>query len=100
MIGKTLGHYRVVEQIGLGGMATVYKAFDPDTDRYIALKILPEHYSKDPTFQERFRREAKAIARLEHIHILPVHAYGEQDGISYLVMRLMETGTLSDRIKR
>ena len=78
MIGQTLGSYRIVEQVGIGGMATVYKAYDPGTDRYVAIKILPAHYSQDPTFRERFRREAKAIARLEHPHILPIHAYGEE----------------------
>ncbi len=99
MIGQTLGSYRIVEQIGLGGMATVYKAYDPATDRYVAVKVLPEHYSNDPHFKKRFEREAKAIARLEHPHILPVHAFGEQDGITYLVMRYMPTGTLKDRLE-
>lgn len=100
MIGRTLGNYRIVEQIGMGGMATVYKAYDPDTDRHVALKTLPQQYSHDEAFRERFRREAKAIARLEHIHILPVHAYGESDGTAYMVMRYMKTGTLGDRIRQ
>jgi hypothetical protein len=100
MIGQMLGSYRIVEQIGLGGMATVYKAYDPATDRYVALKILPAHYSQDPSFQERFRREAKAIARLEHPHILPIHTYGEEDGTAYLVMRYLPSGTLKQRIER
>ncbi len=99
MIGKILGGYRIVEQIGMGGMATVYKAYDPGTDRYVALKTLPQQYSQDEQFRARFAREAKAIAKLEHIHILPVHAYGEDDDIAYMVMRLMETGTLSDIIR-
>src|SRR5262245_1455591 len=100
MIGRTLGSYRIVQQPGMGGMATVYKAYDPNTDRYVALKILPEHYSRDSEFYERFRREAKAIAKLEHIHILPVHAYGEDNGTAYLVMRYLPTGTLSERIRK
>jgi len=100
MIGKTLGNYRIVEQIGTGGMATVYKAYDPDTERHVALKVLPKRYSEDPTFRQRFEREARAIAQLEHLHILPVHAYGEEDGIAYLVMRHMEAGTLADLIER
>ena len=99
MIGKTLGGYRIVEQIGMGGMATVYKAYDPGTDRYVALKTLPHQYSQDEQFRARFAREAKAIAKLEHIHILPVHAYGEDDNIAYMVMRLMETGTLAEIIR-
>ncbi|MBN1312508.1 MAG: serine/threonine-protein kinase [Anaerolineae bacterium] len=99
MIGRTLGSYRIVEQIGVGGMATVYKAYDPGTDRYVALKVLPDYYSQDPKFRQRFEREAKAIAKLEHLHILPVHAYGEEGDTAYLVMRYMETGTLKDRVQ-
>ncbi len=100
MIGRTLGNYRIIEQIGLGGMATVYKGYDPDTDRYVAVKILPQQFSADPQFRERFQREAKAIAKLEHLHILPIFAYGEDDGISYMAMRYLQAGTLTDRISR
>lgn len=98
MIGRTLGNYRIIEQIGLGGMATVFKGYDPDTDRYVAIKILPQHFSHDPQFRERFKREAKAIARLEHLHILPIFTYGEEDGIAYMAMRYLQGGTLTDRI--
>ncbi|RME73460.1 MAG: hypothetical protein D6784_11895, partial [Chloroflexi bacterium] len=100
MIGRTIGSYRIVEQIGMGGMATVYKAYDPNTDRYVAIKILPQHFSQDPTFRQRFAREAKAIAKLEHLHILPIFAYGEEDGIAYMVMRYLPSGTLTDRIRQ
>ena len=100
MIGRTLGNYRIIEQIGMGGMATVYEAYDPGTDRHVAIKILPRQFSKDPTFRERFRREAKAIAKLEHLHILPIFAYGEEDDIAYMAMRCLKTGTLTDRIKQ
>lgn len=100
MIGRTLGGYQIIEQIGMGGMATVYKAYDASTDRYVALKTLPQQYSQDPTFVERFRREARAIAKLEHLHILPVHAYGEDDGVAYLVMRYLPAGTLTSRIRQ
>ncbi|MDH3674703.1 MAG: serine/threonine protein kinase, partial [Anaerolineae bacterium] len=99
MIGRTLGNYRIVEQIGMGGMATVYKAYDPDIDRYVAIKILPQQFSKDPTFHVRFHREAKAIAKLEHIHILPIFAYGEDDDTAYMAMRYLQTGSLTDRIR-
>lgn len=100
MIGRTLGNYRIIEQIGLGGMATVFKGYDPDTDRYVAVKILPQQFSADPQFRERFQREAKAIAKLEHLHILPIFAYGEDDGISYMAMRYLQAGTLTDRISK
>jgi serine/threonine protein kinase len=76
----------------MGGMATVYKAYDASTDRYVAIKTLPQQYSKDPNFRARFEIEARAIARLEHIHILPIFAYGEEDGIVYMAMRYMDTG--------
>ena len=62
MIGRTLGSYRIVEQIGLGGMATIYKAYDAATDRYVAVKTLPEYYSKDPAFRQRFEREHTSSA--------------------------------------
>jgi hypothetical protein len=98
LIGKTVGPYRILEQIGVGGMATVYKAYQPSMDRYVAVKILPHYLSQDPEFAKRFQREARAIARLEHAHILPVHDYGEYEGIAYIVMRYVEAGTLKDRM--
>ncbi len=100
MIGRELGGYRIEEQIGAGGMATVFKAFDPKTERYVAIKVLPQQYSTDPMFKTRFENEARSIAKLEHLHILPVFAYGEQDGISYMAMRYLDTGSLSDYIKQ
>jgi len=98
LIGQTLGPYRIVEQIGIGGMATVYKAYQPSMDRYVAIKVLPAIVSRDPAFLKRFRREGKVVAKLEHKHILPVHDYGEQEGLTYLVMRYVEAGTLRDRL--
>ncbi|MBC7250131.1 MAG: protein kinase [Anaerolineae bacterium] len=98
LIGQTLGQYRIIEQIGIGGMATVYKAYQPAMDRYVAIKVLPAVLSRDPSFLKRFQREAKVVAKLEHKHILPVHDYGEQEGLTYLVMRYVEAGTLKDRL--
>lgn len=94
--GITLGPYRIIEQVGEGGMATVYKAFQASMDRYVALKILPEHYARDGKFVERFIREARTIARLEHQNILPVYDFGEENGITYMAMRFMEGGTLKE----
>lgn len=96
MIGTTLGGYRIIEQIGMGGMATVYKAYQPSMERYVALKVLPSHYAADPKFVKRFIREARTIAQLEHRHILPVYDFGEENGITYLVMRYLEGGTLKE----
>jgi serine/threonine-protein kinase len=99
LIGQTLSGYQVLEQIGVGGMATVYKAYDAATDRFVALKVLPPYYTIDETFRARFTREARAIARLEHPHILPIYGFGEESGVAYLVMRYMPIGTLADLIR-
>ena len=99
-IGKRLGSYQIIEQIGQGGMATVFKAYQPSMDRYVAIKILPSHFTEDESFLGRFTQEARTLARLEHPHILPVHDYGEQEGTTYLVMRYVEAGTLKDLIAR
>jgi len=96
LIGKTLGPYRILEQIGVGGMATVYRAYQPSMDRDVAIKVLPHYLSEDRQFAERFQREAHAIAKLEHPHILPVHDYGEADGITYIAMRYVHAGTLKE----
>ncbi len=98
LIGKTLGQLQVVEQIGQGGMATVYKAYQPTLDRYVAIKVLPPSYAKDQTFKERFIREARAVAKLYHPHILPVHDFGEQDGTAYIVMEYVSNGTFKRRL--
>jgi ligand-binding sensor domain-containing protein len=97
--GQTIGPYRIIQQIGQGGMAVVYKAYQPAMDRYVALKILPRHLADSPEFIGRFKQEARTIARLEHAHILPVHDYGESDGHMYLAMRFIEAGTLKDRLQ-
>jgi tetratricopeptide (TPR) repeat protein len=77
-------------------MAKVYKAFQANMERYVALKVLPAHYADEPQFAKRFIQEARTIARLEHKNILPVYDFGEHNGITYLVMRYLEGGTLKD----
>jgi ligand-binding sensor domain-containing protein len=96
LIDQKLGQYQIIEQIGMGGMATVYKAYQASMDRYVAIKVLPRQLAEDPTFIGRFEQEARTIARLEHKHILPVYDFGTQDGYTYLVMRYVGTGTLKD----
>ncbi len=98
MIGEHIGEYQVVEIIAQGGMATVYKAYQPSFDRYVALKVLPSQASEDPTFLKRFRHEARVIARLEHRSILPVYQYGEHEGTPYIAMRLVEGGSLRKKL--
>ena len=98
LIGQEFGAYRILEQIGAGGMATVYKAYHAVMDRHVAVKVLPEQMGLKAEFRKRFDREAKVIARLEHAHILPVHDYGQAGNRLYLVMRYIEAGTLKDRM--
>src|SRR5512137_415215 len=100
LTGKTLGGYRIIEQIGLGGMATVFKAYQPSMDRYVALKVLPRHLAdEDPQFILRFQQEAHVLAQLQNPHILPVFDFGEAEGYTYLVMPLLSGGTLADRLQ-
>ena len=97
--GQTLGSYRIINQIGQGGMATVYKAYQASMDRNVAVKVLPGQLAESAEFMQRFQQEARIIARLEHPHILPVFDYGENDGITYFVMRYLEAGTLKDKME-
>jgi len=93
------GRYEIIEELRRGGMATVYRAYDPHFERDVALKVLPRQLLHEATFEERFKREAKVIAALEHPTIVPVHDFGEEDGQPYLVMRLMNGGSLADRLR-
>jgi formylglycine-generating enzyme required for sulfatase activity/tRNA A-37 threonylcarbamoyl transferase component Bud32 len=90
LIGRTLGRYQIVGQIGEGGMATVYKAYQPGLNRFVAVKVLPPIHARQPDFSERFRREAEAIGNLNHPNILPVFDSGQEDGYSFIVMRYVE----------
>jgi outer membrane protein assembly factor BamB len=98
LTGKQLGKYQIVAPLGEGGMAAVYKAYQAGIDRFVALKILPRHFASDPEFVGRFEQEARVIAKLQHVYILPVHDYGEDDGYTYIVMPFVERGTLNDRL--
>jgi serine/threonine protein kinase len=97
--GQMLGPYQIISQIGEGGMATVYKAYQPSMDRNVAIKVLPGQLAESAEFTQRFQQEARIIAKLEHPHILPVFDYGESGGITYLVMRYLDAGTLRDRME-
>jgi serine/threonine-protein kinase len=98
LAGRNLGPYRLLDQLGAGGMATVYKAYHAAMDRYVAIKVLPQHLARDPNFRARFQQEARVIARLEHRHILPVYDVAEEDNIPYLVMRYTDGGDLNSLI--
>ncbi len=97
LLNTQLGPYRLTEVSGRGGMATVYKAYQPSLDRYVAIKVLPR--VQDPLFAARFKREARALAQIQHPNILPIHDYGEQDDLLYLVLQYIENGvTLGDML--
>ncbi|MCA9960336.1 MAG: protein kinase [Anaerolineales bacterium] len=97
-VGSSVGPYEIVEKLGQGGMATVYKAYHKALDRYVAIKVLHPTFNDDESFLRRFTREAQVVARLEHPHIVPVYDFAEHVGMSYLVMRYVEGETLKDRL--
>ncbi len=98
LVGQKLGKYEVVALLGSGGMATVYQGYQADVERYVAIKVLPPHPGLDSAFIDRFRLEARTIARLQHPHILPLYDYGTQDDILYLVMQYVDGGSLKEQI--
>lgn len=96
---EKIGRYFVKSELGRGGMATVFHAYDPSFERDVAIKVLPPAFLHDPQLRARFEREAKMIAMLEHPAIVPVYDFGDQDGQPYIVMRFMAGGSLADRLK-
>lgn len=93
-----LGKYDLVRKIGSGGMSSVFKAIDRESDRAVAVKVLPPGLDEEQSFKARFEREAKILMRLRHPNIVPILDFGEVDGVYYIVMPLMEVGTLRERI--
>jgi len=101
LAGQTLDHYKLVEQIGQGGMATVFRAIDTRSQDEVAVKVLSPTITGDKRFVKRFRREAEIVKQhLKHPHIVPVIAYGQTQGMVYLVMPFIRGETLSDRLIR
>ncbi len=100
MTPEKIDRYEIKGEIGRGGMATVFEAYDPRFERNVAVKVLPREFMHDPEFRARFTREAKVIAGLEHPAIVPVYDFGEDNGQPYLVMRIMRGGSLLDRLQQ
>jgi serine/threonine protein kinase len=100
LIGRMLGKTHITDLLGRGGMATVYKGYQADIDRYVAVKVLPQMPEQDGAFVERFKLEARTIARLQHPHILPVYDFGDENGLLYLVTAYAPGGSLSDMIAK
>jgi len=98
MIGKELGRYLIVEALGEGGMAAVYKAYDRRLNRDVAIKVILKGYQQRDVFTKRFEREAKSVAQLTHPNIVSVIDYGADEGIPYLVMEYISGGTLKDQM--
>ena len=99
LIGRKIGGYEIIELIGHGGMATVYRARQISMNRVVAVKVLPRQFLNDETYMQRFTREVKIVAELEHRNIVPVHDYGEDDGQPYIVMRYMSGGSVDDLLR-
>src|SRR5687767_201213 len=97
--GDKLGPYEILAPLGTGGMGEVYKARDTRLNRQVAIKVMPDHIAKRGDLRVRFEREARAVASLNRPNICVLHDIGNQDGISYMVMELMEGETLSVRLK-
>lgn len=100
VVGETVGAYRIIEQLGQGGMATVFKAYHAALDRYVAIKALHPAFKEDNNFLARFQREARVVAKLDHPNIVPIFDFSEHEGRPYLVMKYIEGETLKARLAR
>ena len=100
MLNQTLSHYRVLEQIGAGGMGVVYRARDEQLERDVAIKVLPSRVLADEDARKRFRKEALSLARLNHPNIATVHEFGTQGDVDFLVVEYIPGTTLDAKLAR
>jgi serine/threonine protein kinase len=96
--GRVLGEFRILAEIGRGGMGVVFRAVQEPLEREVALKVLPPEFSAHPSRVRRFQREAEAVSRLDHPHIIPIYAFGKSGGYHYFAMKFVRGGTLAERI--
>jgi serine/threonine protein kinase len=99
LVGKDIGAYKILHLVGQGGMARVYLALQQSMNRQVALKVLPRQFLSDDTYLQRFTREVKIVSQLEHRNIVPVYDYGEFEGLPYIVMRYMPSGSVEDQMQ-
>ncbi|MCH7588558.1 MAG: protein kinase [Chloroflexi bacterium] len=100
LVGQKLGHYQILEVVGQGGMATVYRAYDSKADRDVAIKVLSPYVAQEPKFKARFIQEVKVLIELRHPNIVSVLDYGEEGAYAYIVMPYMTAGTLAQRLNK
>ncbi|MBI5667199.1 MAG: protein kinase [Chloroflexi bacterium] len=100
LVGQRIGQYEIRDLLGKGGMGAVYRAYQPTLQRHVAIKVLQPSLADDPTFFERFSREAQTAALLEHPNIIPIYDYGSQENRTYVVMRLLNGGSLAEQLRR
>ncbi len=100
LINKTVGQFQIECELGRGGMAVVYKAYQAALQRTVAIKVLPRHFAHDPAFIQRFRQEAIAAAKLRHPHIITIHDVGQSDDLNYIVMELIEGASLASLVRQ
>ncbi|HRF95076.1 MAG TPA: protein kinase, partial [Aggregatilineales bacterium] len=100
LVGQTLGQYQLRELLGVGGMGAVYRAYQVNLKREVAVKIISHNLVADNEMMLRFIREAEVSARLEHNNIVPIYDFGTENGITYVVMRLLTGGSLARRIEQ
>ena len=100
LLGRNFGVYKLVELLGRGGMASVYRGYQESIDRSVAIKILPTEFLHDPNFSQRFLQEARALSKLTHPAIVSLYEFGQQNDLPYIVMPLMSGGSLAERLKR
>lgn len=96
LVGHRLGQYQILERVSRGSTSTVYKAYQEKLDRFVAVKVLSPHFMDEEDFLERFRREAQAVARLDHPNILPVYDYEQAGDVVYIVMKYVNSGSLRE----